>query len=328
MKKIKAIAMFSGGLDSILSVKLIMDQGVDITGLYFSIPFSTRSEESYILSARETGLELRIIHLKDEFLEVLKNPAYGYGKNINPCIDCRILMLKKAKRVMEEIGASFIITGEVVDQRPMSQNLRALRIIEREADLEGLILRPLSAKLLPLNIPEKEGWVNRENLLGIRGKSRKIQMELAELMDIKGYSSPAGGCLLTDPEFSKRVKDLLDYGDLSLKEVELLKLGRHLRLKPAAKLVVGRDREENDRLKSFLKDGDIALEPTSIPGPIGLLRGKIYDSLIFLSAEIVARYSDHLNKEVEIVYFRLPDSTPHFIKVKPIRDEKLKDFRL
>ncbi len=324
----KAVAMFSGGLDSILAVELILKQGIEVVALHFHIPFSIRSESSCIQSAKRMGIELMNIPLTQEFLEVLKRPTYGYGKNMNPCIDCRILMLKRAKRVMENIGASFVITGEVIDQRPMSQNLKALRIIERDAGLEGLILRPLSAKLLPSTIPEKEGWVDRDKLLGIRGKSRRFQMELARLMGIKGYPSPAGGCLLTDPGFSKRVKDLLNYGELSLKEVGLLKLGRHFRLKPTAKLVVGRDREENDRLRSFLKNGDVSLEPTKIPGPVGLLRGEIDDSLILLSAEIVARYSDHLNKEVEVVYFKLPDPTPNFIEAKPIKEEKLRGFRL
>lgn len=320
--------MFSGGLDSTLAVKLILGQGIEVIALHFYTPFCVCSESSCIQSAKRMGIEFMNIPLTQEFLEVLKNPTYGYGKNMNPCIDCRILMLKRAKRIMENIGASFVITGEVIGQRPMSQNLKALRIIEREAGLSGLILRPLSAKLLPLTIPEKEGWVNRDKLLGIKGRSRKFQMELAQLMDIKYYSSPAGGCLLTDPGFSKRVRDLLNYGELSLKEVGLLKLGRHFRLRPTAKLVVGRDREENDRLRSFLKNGDVPLEPTKIPGPVGLLRGEIDDSLILLSAEIVARYSDHLNREVEIVYFRLPDTTPNFINVKPMKEEKLKDFRI
>jgi tRNA U34 2-thiouridine synthase MnmA/TrmU len=238
------------------------------------------------------GIPLKLFNVSKEYLNVVKHPQYGYGSNMNPCIDCRIFMLKKAKDYMEESGAAFIVTGEVLGQRPMSQRKDAMRLIEKEAGLEGFILRPLSAKALSMTIPEKEGWVDREKLLKIQGRSRKPQIELAEHYNIRDYPCPAGGCLLTDPGFSKRMKDLMAYNiDFSLNDVHLLKLGRHFRLSPRLRLVVGRNEEENKKIQTFTQKGDISFKVSSFPGPLSLLRGEPDERDIEKAAAITVHYS-------------------------------------
>ncbi|MGB9798098.1 MAG: tRNA 4-thiouridine(8) synthase ThiI, partial [bacterium] len=271
----KAIVLLSGGLDSTLAIKLLLEQGIDVIAVHFTSPFFRSSWA--VKTAREWGIPLLEIDITDDILKLLKAPPHGFGSQMNPCIDCHALMLRKAKEIMEEVGASFVATGEVLGERPMSQNREALRIVEKESGLEGLLLRPLSAKLLPPTIPEKEGWVDREKLLDIKGRSRKRQLELAEKWGIKDYPSPAGGCLLTDPQFSKRLKDLLDNKELTKENVVLLKLGRHFRLRKGVKLVVGRNKEENERIREFSREGGILLRAYSHKGPDGLLRGDIID---------------------------------------------------
>lgn len=201
----RAIALLSGGLDSTLATKVIVDQGIEVEAVNFLTVFCTCTThgETCLASQKAVeslGIPLSVFNVSTEFLEIVKNPKHGYGSNMNPCIDCRIFMLKKAKALMEKSGASFLITGEVLGQRPMSQRRDAMRLTEKEAGLDGLILRPLSAKFLPVTIPEKEGWVNRESLLNFQGRSRKPQMELAAYFGIRDYPCPAGGCLLTDPD--------------------------------------------------------------------------------------------------------------------------------
>src|SRR3990170_2260758 len=212
----KAISLLSGGLDSTLAARVLLDQGIELEALNFLTVFCTCTNrgETCLASQKAVqglGIPLKVFNVSNEYLGVVKHPKHGYGSNINPCIDCRVFMLKKAKQYMEETGASFIVTGEVLGQRPMSQRKDAMRLIEKEADLKGLVLRPLSAKFLPVTIPEKEGWVDREKLLNIQGRSRKPQMKLADDLGIRDYPCPAGGCLLTDPSFAKRMKDLIHY---------------------------------------------------------------------------------------------------------------------
>ena len=204
--KIKAVVLFSGGLDSILALKLIQEQGIEVKGVNFKTPFFGLGEAFVI--AKDLDIDLEIIDITEELLKILKNPKYGFGKNMNPCIDCHALMFKKAGEYMNKIGASFILSGEVLGERPMSQNRNSLSIIERESGLEGKILRPLSALLLTETIPEKGGLVDRNKLLDISGRSRKRQMKMADEMGIKDYPSPAGGCKLTEPSFSKRLRTL------------------------------------------------------------------------------------------------------------------------
>src|SRR4030043_2298018 len=268
----KAIALLSGGLDSTLAAKVVIEQGIELEALNFRTVFCTCATRGATCQASQKavetlGIPLRVFNVSEEYLGVVKHPKHGYGRNMNPCIDCRIFMLKKAKAYMEESGAVFIVTGEVLGQRPMSQRKDAMRLIEREAGLEGFILRPLSAKVLPTTIPEKEGWVNREKLLNISGRSRKPQIQLANHFGIRDYPCPAGGCLLTDPGFAKRMKDLMmNDPKFSLNDVHLLKMGRHFRLSPRLKLVVGRNEEENQKIQTFLQEKDILLKVSSFAG--------------------------------------------------------------
>ncbi len=287
-----------------------------------------------------------MINVTESFFEILKNPKHGYGSNMNPCIDCRILKFKKAKEFMQEVQASFIITGEVLGQRPMSQHRRALKIIDRESCLEGLVLRPLSAKLLEETVPEKMGWISREKLLDFNGRSRKPQMELAKKFNIKDYPCSAGGCLLTDPEFSKRLKDLMAREKLDIQSVELLKVGRHFRLEEfgrvqldsgtssgispsVVRLVVGRNESENSRLLNLAKDDDYLFKPFSIAGPTALLRGAGNEEQIEVSCAIISRYCDLNGKnEAQIVYNMIGDKTERSVTSKPMNEDGLRGLRI
>ena len=329
--KIKAVALFSGGLDSILAVKLIQEQGIEVKGVNFKTPFFGL-DEAYVI-AKDLDINLEIIDITEELLKILKKPKYGFGKNMNPCIDCHALMFKKAGEYMNKIGASFILSGEVLGERPMSQNRNSLSIIERESGFEGKILRPLSALLLAEIIPEKEGLVDRNKLLDISGRSRKRQMELAAKMGIKDYPSPAGGCKLTEPAFSKRLRDLFTLESFSLEEIELLKLGRHFRLSKDIKLVVGRNKEENEQLQNFFQEGDFLFKAKNLKGPVSLLKkgSKVSNELIDKSCRITARYCDRNeeeNEEVNINYYSKSKELVRTMKVKPLIDDKLEILRI
>ena len=293
----KAVTLLSGGLDSTLAAKVVMEQGIELEALNFMTLFCTCTHRGATCLASQKavetlGIPLRVFNVSEEYLSVVKDPSHGYGKNMNPCIDCRIFMLKKAKAYMQDSGAAFIVTGEVLGQRPMSQRKDAMRLIEKEAELEGFILRPLSAHVLPMTIPEKEGWVDREKLLKFQGRSRKPQIKLAEHYGIRDYPCPAGGCLLTDPGFAKRMKDLmLHKPDFSLNDVHLLKVGRHFRFSDGVKLIVGRNEEENQKIETFAHDGDILLRVSGFPGPLSLLRGKVNEGDIERAAAVTAHYS-------------------------------------
>ena len=299
--------MLSGGLDSILAIKLMQEQGIEVQAVNFSIDFCAcimqDGENVATKAAKMLGVPIKVIDVTEEYLTVLRNPAHGYGANINPCIDCKIFMLKKAREIMPEFGASFIITGEVLGERPMSQRLDALNIITRDSGLKGLLLRPLSAKLLEPTLPEKEGVVGREKLLDISGRSRKPQFALAAKYGIKEYPNPAGGCLLTDPGFTNRVKDLIKYDSLTIIDLKLLSIGRHFRLTPSAKLAVGRDEEENEALEAMAKKIDILLMLKDHQGPLALLRGARDDDTISLAAGIMAyhtKFRDEPSLRVDI----------------------------
>jgi tRNA U34 2-thiouridine synthase MnmA/TrmU len=239
-------------------------------------------------------------------------------------------MMKKAKAHMEEAGASFIVTGEVLGERPMSQRRDAMRLIEKEAGLDGLVLRPLSAKLLSASIPEKEGWVDREKLLKIQGRSRKPQIQLADHFGIRDYPCPAGGCLLTDPQFAKRMKDLiLHHPDFSMNDVHLLKIGRHFRLSQELKLVVGRNEEENDKVQTFSQEGDILFKVSCFPGPLSLLRGEAGEVEIAKAAAITARYGKAKDLEkVEVIYEKVNEESHRSISVSSIPDEEIANLMI
>jgi len=281
MGNCKAIALMSGGLDSNLAVRIIHDMGIEIIGVHFTGPFClcNRGAGGCIHYAKkiadELGIRFSTSGLGREYLDIVVNPKHGRGSGMNPCLDCRILMFRKAKETMATEGASFILTGEVLGQRPMSQLRDKLRIIEREAELDGLILRPLSAQHFPPTIPEKEGWVKREALLDIQGRGRRPQMELAEKLAIGDYPCPAGGCLLTDKHFAVRLREHIDHtGGVELSDIPLLKFGRHFRLPSGAKLVVGRDQAECETLERMAGDDSAVLTPSETTGPSGLLTGE------------------------------------------------------
>jgi tRNA U34 2-thiouridine synthase MnmA/TrmU len=287
----KALCVFSGGLDSMLASQIIRAQGIDVLGLFFETPFFSSHRAK--ISAKAIQLPLKVIDLTEPHIEVVRHPAHGYGGNMNPCIDCHALMLRKAGQMLEEEGANFVITGEVLGQRPMSQNLKALSIVATQSGFPRLILRPLSAKLLQMTLPEEKGWVQRDLLLNFSGRGRKPQMELARKLNITDYPSPAGGCLLTDPIFSKRLKDLFSSEpEFEIREIELMKVGRHFRLGPHARLVVGRNKGENEIIASLAKAEDLLLFAQSAPGPTVLALGQFTPEMELFAARITASYSD------------------------------------
>lgn len=325
----------SGGLDSTLAAKITKDLGIDLIALNTVSVFCLCNHRSSSgcfhgvnSTARDLNIKLISLNVAEEFIEIVKKPKHGYGSNMNPCIDCRILLFKKAKEAMQKEGASFVITGEVLGQRPMSQKLHTMRLIEKESGLEGLVVRPLSAKVLEPTTPEKNGWIDREKLLAINGRGRRAQFDLAKELGINDYPCPSGGCLLTDPEFSRKLKDLMTHGEFNLKEVQLLKLGRHFRLTPMAKLVVGRNETENKRLLDLAKNEDYIFMPEKIAGPTALGRGEFNDELLKLSCGLTVRYCD-LNgcDSADIVYKKFAQDNM-LLRTAPLEDEKIASYRV
>ena len=298
---IKAIGLLSGGLDSTLAVKLMIELGVDVTVFNLVTTFCTCTRKGCTHEAsrvaKELGVPIKLISAGIEYIEMVKNPKHGYGKNMNPCIDCRVFIFKKAKEYMEEIGAKFIFTGEVLGQRPMSQHKRALKLIEQESGLENLVVRPLSARLLEPTTPEEKRWIDRDKLLSIQGRRRLPQMELAEEFGIKDYPCPAGGCRLTDPGFAKRLKESFDHGEYTISEIQLLKYGRHFRLDSGAKVVVGRNEEENKALLKFFNNNDVLMEVVGVGSPTVLLKKRKIRDDVKKAASLCIRYSDSDNEE-------------------------------
>ena len=312
--KIKALALVSGGLDSLLAAKLIKDQGVEVIGVHFKIPFCKLDIRK---SLPDIGIKLLELDLGADFLSLLKNPRYGFGSNMNPCIDCKILMFTKAKELLPELKADFIVTGEVLGQRPMSQNKQALRLIKQRSGLDDLLLRPLSAQFFSPSLAEREGWVSRDKLLNFNGRIRTPQMQLAKKLGISKYANPAGGCLLTDPCFSKRLKELLQHEELSLDNLALLKMGRHFRIEQKSRLVVGRDEGENRLLGQLAKPGDYLFSPQKdLAGPTSLARGSMTRELIFLSSQITSAYCDTIGlKDMEVFYRYIPETKENMHKI-------------
>lgn len=285
-KNVKCLMLLSGGLDSTLAIRLLMEQGIKVVPINFTTSFcGPRKARS---AATQLGLPLREVNIKKEFIDVLKKPKHGYGAGMNPCIDCHALMLKKAAEIMKEEGFDFVATGEVLNERPMSQTKKSLMIVEKEAGLAGYLLRPLSAKVLEPTEPEKDGRVDREKLLGISGRSRKIQIALAEKWDIKDYPTPAGGCALTESDFAGRVRDLFkNKTNCTLEDVELLKVGRQFWVN-GARIVVGRNEKDNMRIESLAEADDLLIKPKELAGPSVIVRaGEIDDNLIQKAEEIL-----------------------------------------
>ncbi|MFC1708613.1 hypothetical protein ACFL2J_00940 [Candidatus Omnitrophota bacterium] len=330
----KAISLISGGLDSTLATKLILDQGIEVVGLNCRSPFCQCDHgKGCKNSAKEItakfGIELKYINTSLEFLEIIKNPPHGYGSNINPCIDCRILMLNKAKELMRQIGASFIITGEVMGQRPMSQKRPTLRLIEKEAGLVGFIVRPLSAKVLEPTEPEKLGWVDRSKLLSISGRGRKDQIALAKEFNVNDYPCPAGGCLLTNEGYANKVRDLIKHDELKLENIAILKMGRHFRIGSQSKLIVGRDGKENQRLLDIAQEGDTVFEPIEeIRGPVALGKGELNEEQIGISGRIIGRYCDEGDVGLQIRIRKVPADCEKIVSFSPFKDNELPPFRI
>jgi len=289
----KAVALYSGGLDSVLAIMLLLDQGIRIEALTCATPFfGTRTRNNPPGLEGNPLVRFHFIDITESFIEVLRNPRYGFGRHLNPCIDCRILMLRHARAFMEEVGADFVLTGEVLGQRPMSQRRDTLRLIEVKSGLEGRLLRPLSAGLLPPTEPEKEGLVDRGRLLALQGRSRKTQIHMAESLDWHDYPTPGGGCLLTDAAFVSKVKPLLEKGLPDPGILKWLKIGRHFTLPGGIRLVVGRNEGENERIVDMARTGELLITPTGIPGPVAIVLGSPSRDGLRLAASITASYSD------------------------------------
>ena len=315
---IKAVGLLSGGLDSILAVRVLLEQGIEITALHIRTGFSYVERDRAVWrglagpSATEQAaamleVPLKVIDVSDEYLPVVLNPRYGYGSGMNPCVDCRIFLLRKAKVWMEDHGYHFVFTGEVVGQRPKSQMRPTLKTVEQESGLKGYLLRPLSAKLLEPTVPEERGWVDRERLYGISGRGRKEQIALAERFGITDYPQPSGGCCyLIDKTYSRRLRDFLEHEGaeaLTRKRVQLLAVGRHLRLPSGQKLVVGRREQENNYLVACGVAG-VLLTTVDHPGPTTLVPDTPTREEIELAARITAGYSDgegELSVRVEVL---------------------------
>ena len=306
-EKKKVVALLSGGLDSQLAIKMMQEQGFDVSAVAIKTPFCDfdcgRGCGFEIRErADDLNVNLKTVYLGDEYIEMLKHPKHGIGAGFNPCIDCRSMMFDAAKKHMEDIGAEFIISGEVLGQRPMSQHAPALRTIEKESDLVGKIVRPLSAALLPETDPEKNGLIKRENLGMIRGRTRRNQLDMAKKYGIENPPNAGGGCLLTEPQFGIKAKDLFSHTENpTINDIDLLKIGRHFRLDEQTKFIVGRNKDENEMIKAIALPGDILLEAKDFVGPVSILRGSNAKEHLKFASSVTLRYSDAPNNEQAIV---------------------------
>ena len=332
-KKKKVVALLSGGLDSQLAIKMMQEQGFDVSAVAIKTPFcdfDCGRGCGFEIRERADDLDvnLKTVYLGDEYIEMLKHPKHGIGAGFNPCIDCRSMMFDAAKKHMEEIGAEFIISGEVLGQRPMSQHAPALRTIENESDLVGKIVRPLSAALLPETDPEKDGLIKRENLGMIRGRTRRGQLEMAKKYGIENPPNAGGGCLLTEPHFGIKAKDLFSHTkNPTINDIDLLKIGRHFRLDEETKFIVGRNKDENEMIKAIALPGDILLEAKDFVGPVSILRGSNAKQHLKFASSITLRYSDAPNNEQVIVSIRDNDLVEE-IASKSAEEDSYIQFRM
>ncbi|MFZ5906421.1 MAG: hypothetical protein ACOYVJ_03290 [Nitrospirota bacterium] len=333
MNTAKAVALFSGGLDSTLAVLSVLKQGIEVHALKFTTPFECQAtgksgSERLPSQAGKYGFAVLCHSLDELFLDMVRSPRHGYGKNMNPCIDCRILMLREANKIRESLGAGFLVTGEVLGQRPMSQKKDMLYHIDREAGLKDLVVRPLSAKLLRTTIPEAEGIVQREMLHGFSGRSRKPQIALAAEYGLTDYPSPAGGCLLTDPVYSSRLKDLFVHASSpSLRDITLLKTGRHFRFSPSCKIVIGRDKNENTEIESLSTESDFLMRVEGYGSPLTLMSGEVSDKALIVGASLCVRYSDAKHAEVATVSV-VHRKTVSSLRVAPAGDMTVEAYRI
>jgi tRNA-specific 2-thiouridylase len=337
----KAVALISGGLDSMLAAKTVMEQGVHVEGINFFTGFCVEGHTHAIREkdkaklkrnnslwvAEQLGIKLHIVDVIEEYKNVLINPKHGYGAHLNPCLDCKIFMVKKARQWIAENGFDFIITGEVIGQRPMSQRKATMPIVAKESGADDLLLRPLCAKNLPATLPEREGWVDREQLHDITGRSRKPQMMMAEQFGIDEYAQPAGGCcFLTDASYSSKLVDLWkardDNKDYDLDDVMLLKVGRHIRPQQNFKLIVAREEGEGRFLQGYKKDF-ISMNSVSHSGPLVLVDGSPSAEDLYLAASITARYGQGRDAEQVDINIMSKDGSERIIQVKPLLAENM-----
>lgn len=297
----KALGLMSGGLDSTLAAMTLMRQGIEVTGISFVTPFFGAGKA--IAAAERIGFPLIVSEISEVHLQMVKDPKYGYGRNMNPCIDCHAMMFRLAGEVMQKEGFDFLFSGEVLGQRPMSQNANALRSVANHSDYNDKVLRPLSAKLLPITPMEESGLVDREQLLDIQGRSRKPQQALAVKWGYNDYPSSGGGCLLTESGFSDRLRDLVEHDpQASVNDVELLKVGRQFRLSENCKLVLGRNQADNDAMGPLIKNDQALLRSANFNGPLGLLCGEYDTAELEVASAIVASYGKGKNEStVEVL---------------------------
>lgn len=343
-KMVSAIGLFSGGLDSILACRTIAAQGVSVTALKFITPFFdydllARQQEYKDEVRRKYGLEVELVDLSKGYIALLHNPVHGFGKNFNPCVDCKILMMTRARQLMEEYGASFLVSGEVLGQRPMSQRRDTLRVIERDSGCNDILLRPLSAQLMTPTMPEREGLVDREQLYRFSGRGRKPQIALAREFGIKEYPNPAGGCVLTDKNLAARIKifynGLFSFGPegFTAHDVNLLLLGRQFRFEDGSWFVLGRNEAENDQLTAMQQEGDWLLHMPERPGPMGILRrasirigkGEQDQKSLHLAAGLVVRFGKKPSQSPFAGEVRIDTGSDRsMMVVDPVADEQFR----
>ncbi|MDH5232081.1 MAG: tRNA (5-methylaminomethyl-2-thiouridylate)-methyltransferase [Gammaproteobacteria bacterium] len=336
----KAVALISGGLDSMLAAKTIMDQGIHVEGINFFTGFcveghthairkkdKAKPKRNNALWVAETlGIKLHIVDIVDEYKDVVLNPSHGYGANLNPCLDCKCFMVKKARQWVEENNFDFIITGEVIGQRPMSQRKDTMPVVARESGANDRLLRPLCAKNLPATLPELEGWVDRERLHDFSGRSRKPQMAMAKQLGLTDYAQPAGGCcFLTDQNYSHRLADLWTARktrDYELDDIMLLKVGRHIRPRPNFKMIIGREEGENKFLEGYRKMF-ASMTTDSCPGPLVLLDGELSQEDLELAAAIAARFSQGREHEQVQIGYHINKVLKQRFNIKPLGIEEV-----
>ncbi|MDH4028664.1 MAG: 7-cyano-7-deazaguanine synthase [Nitrospirota bacterium] len=330
----KAIALYSGGLDSTLAILVMQRQGVEVTAVTFMNHFgceigdkSSCSKDPFAASVK-FGFQVKLAHLSDKFLEIVKNPKHGHGRNMNPCVDCRILMLKEAKEFMKIMGADFLITGEVVGQRPMSQRKDCFPMIDKAADVKGIVVRPLCGRILPATIAEETGLIKRELMYDFNGRTRKPQMALAEELGLTEYPAPAGGCLLTEPNYSYKLRELLDHiKDPDYKDINFLRAGRHFRFSGDCKIIVGRNQDDNNAIRSLITADDYIFKVEGAGSPTVTILGNASDEAIALAASLCARYSDAKDRpEVKVAVTR--NDQKFYLDVIPADDETLERYRI
>ncbi len=325
---IHALGLLSGGLDSMLAAELLRRQGIEVTAIIFETPFfgSTRG----VAAARQLDIPFRVEDITLDHLAMVKSPEYGYGKNMNPCIDCHAMMFKKAGDLMGEVGAHFLFSGEVLGQRPMSQNIKALKLVGEASSYQGLILRPLSAKLLFETDPEKSGQVDRKQMMDIQGRSRKRQMQMAQDWGLTEFPTPGGGCLLTDPGFSVRLEELFDATPSADPiDVEKLKLGRHFRLSGGSKVIVGRHHKDNEDLQLLTREGDILLKQSDAPGPLTILDPNAPEQDVLAAAALTARYTKAGTSGDKVLILVIkPGEDDNVLEVQPMNLMDVEEYRV